>query len=82
MDETPWYLDMGFDTTIDFVRNKNVEIETIERSHYRVIVINSIVGDGTKLTSLIILKDEHGKYNETSLDKLDYVKNKNMFILC
>ena len=82
MDETPCYLEMGFDTTIDFVANKNVEIETTGRSHYRVTVILSIVGDGTKLPPLIILKGEPGKYIETTLKKLDYVKNKNMFILC
>ena len=82
MDETPCYLEMGFDTTIDFVGNKNIEIETTGRSHYRVTCILSIVGDGTKLPPLIILKGEPGKYIETMLKKLEYVKNKNMYVLC
>ena len=82
MDETPCYLEMGFETTIDFIGNKKIEIETAGRSHYRVTVILSIVGDGTKLPPLIILKGEPGKYIETTLKKLEYVKNKNMFVLC
>ena len=73
---------MGFDRTIDFIGNKNIEIEKKERSHYRVTVILSIVGDGTKLLSFIILKGEPGKYIETTLKKLKYVKNKNIFVLC
>ena len=43
MDETPCYLEMGFDTTIDFIGKKSIEIETTGRSHYRITVILSIV---------------------------------------
>lgn len=81
MEETLCYLEMGLYTIIDFIRNKNIEIETTGRCHYRVTVILSIVGDGTKLPSLIILKGAPGKYIENTLKKLDYVKNKHMFIL-
>ena len=76
MNETPFYLEMGIDTIIDFIRNKNIEIETAGKSHYRVTVILSIVGDGTKLPLLIILKGEPGKYIETTLKKLENVKIK------
>lgn len=82
MDETSYYLEMGFNTTIDLVGNKNIEIETSGRSHYRVTVILSILGDGTKLPPLIILKAEPLKYIETTFKKLDYIKNNNILILC
>lgn len=81
MEETLCYLEMGLYTIIDFIRNKNIEIETTGRCHYRVTVILSIVGDGTKLPPLIILKGAPGKYIENTLQKLDDVKNKHMFIL-
>lgn len=73
---------MGFNTTIDFRGNKNIDIETKGKEHYRITVMLSAAGDGTKLTPLIIVKDEQSKTLETSLRKLMYVKNNNMFIYC
>lgn len=82
MDETGLFLEMGFNTTIDFRGNKNIDIETNGKEHYRITVILSAAGDGTKLTPLIIVKGEPGKTVETNLRKLTYVKNNNMFIYC
>ena len=39
MDETPCYLSMGFDTTIDFRGNINIEIETTGKENYLITTI-------------------------------------------
>ena len=69
MDETPCYLEMGFDTTIDFKGKKEIEIEIFGREHYRITVILTIAGDGTKLPPLIIVKGEEGNIIENKLRK-------------
>lgn len=76
MDETPCYLEMGFDTTIDFKGKKEIEIETFGRAYYRITVLLTIAGDGTKLPLLVIVKEEERKIIENNLRKLDYGKNK------
>ena len=48
MDETGLFLEMGFNTTIDFKGKKNIEIETNGREHYRITIMLSAAGDGTK----------------------------------
>lgn len=80
MDETALFLEMGFNTTIDFKGNKNIEIETNGREHYRITIILSAAGDGTKLAPLVIVKGEPGKTVETNLRKLEYVRNNKLFI--
>ena len=82
MDETPCYLDMSFETTIDFTGNKNIDIKTDGREKYRISVILSVAGDGTKLPPLVIFKGEEGKTIEKSLNTLYYVKNKKIFVHC
>ena len=42
----------------------------------------SVVGDGTKLSPMIILKGEPGVTIEKNMNKLNFVKNKDMFIFC
>ena len=42
----------------------------------------SIAGDGTKLAPLVIVKGESGKTFESKLRKIEYVRNKQMFIYC
>lgn len=39
MDETPCYLDMNMDTTIDFQGSKNIEIINSGRNNYRISII-------------------------------------------
>ena len=58
MDETSIFLEMAFNTTIDFKGNKNIEIDSYGREQYRITVILAIAGDGTKLSPMIILKGE------------------------
>ena len=82
MDETPCYLDMSFGNTIDFIGNKNIEIISSGREKYRISVILSIAGDGTKLPPLIIFKGEEGKTIEKNLSNIYYAKNKKVFVHC
>lgn len=80
MDETPCYLDMNYETTIDFRGQKNIEIQTSGRENYRISVLLSITGNGDKLPPLIIVKGEEGKYIEKNLNTLYFVKNKSIFV--
>ena len=82
MDETPSYLSMGFETTIDFKDNSNIEIETTGKENYRITSILGVAGDGTKLPPLIILEGESGKSIETKYRKIDYVQNGEVLIYC
>ena len=38
MDETGIFLEMGFSTTIDFKRNKDIEINSYGRDQYRILL--------------------------------------------
>ena len=73
---------MGFETTIDFKGKKEIEIETSERDHYRIIVILTVVAEGTKLPPIVIVKGEQGKIIENQLRNLNFVKNKQILIYC
>ena len=80
LDETPCYLSMGFETTIDFKGKSNIEIETTGKENYRITSILAVAGDGEKLPPLIILKGESGKSIETKYKKIDFVKNGEVLI--
>ena len=82
MDETPCNLEMGFDNTIDFIGKKSIEIETFGREQYRITIILTIEGDGTKLPPFVILKGKPGKIIENHVKNLEYVVNKKIFICC
>ena len=75
MDETSIFLEMNFNITIDFRGNKNIEIDTTGKENYKLTVLLSVCGDGTKLEPLVILKGEPGKTIETNMRKLSFVKN-------
>ena len=80
MDETGLFLEMGFNITLYFKGNKQININTNGREHYRITVILSAAGDGTKLSPLVILKGDPGKSVENNSRKLPCVINKNMYI--
>ena len=61
MYETPVYLDMVSDTTIDFLGAENVSIETDGREKYRISVLLVICANGWKLPPLVVVKAESGK---------------------
>ena len=67
MNETGLFLEMGFNTIIDFKGNKNIEIETNEREYLWITIMLSSAGDGTKLAPLVIAKGEPDKAVETKL---------------
>ena len=81
MDETPCNLEMGFYTTIDFIGKKSIEIETFGREQYRITIILTIAGDGTKLPPFVILKGKPGKIIENHVKNLEYVVNKKNFCM-
>ena len=80
LDETPCYLSMGFETTIDFKGKSNIEIEITGKENYRITSILAFAGDCAKLPPLIILKGESGKSIETKYKKIDFVKNGEVLI--
>ena len=82
MDETPCYLDMNMDITIDFQGNKNIEIINSGRNNYRISFILEFSGEGSKLPPLVIIKGEQGKTIEKNLNQIYYVKNKDIFVIC
>ena len=80
MDETPVYLDMFSDTTIDFVGAENVSIVTTGREKYRLTVLLSICANGWKLPPLVVVKGESGKTIENKLRKLDFCQKEQIFV--
>ena len=59
---------------------KSIEIETLGREQYRIIVILTIAGDGTKLPPFVILKGKPGKIIENHVKNLEYFLNKKIFV--
>ena len=82
MDETPCFLDMIMDTTVDFVGKKNIEVITCGKEKYKISIILSVTGDGYKLPPFVIIKGEEGKTVEKKLNNLYYVKNGDVFVHC
>lgn len=82
MDEIPCFLDMYYETTIDFIGNKNVDIQTTGKEKYRIYIILAITGDGYKLPAFVIVKGEEGKTIEKQLQDLYYDKNHEMYVHC
>ena len=81
MGENTIFLEMGFNTTIDFRENKNIEIEITGKENYELTILHTVCGDGMKLSPVIILKGEPLKIIETNMRKLSFTKNNNMCIL-
>ena len=80
MDETPVYLDMISDITIDFVGAENVSFETTRRDKYRLTVLLSICANGWKLPLLVLFKGEIGKTIEKKLRKLEFCQKGQIFV--
>ena len=56
MDETPCYMDMSNDSTLDFVGNKNVDATNTGNDKSRFTVVLCICADGRILNAMVILK--------------------------
>jgi len=67
MDETPIWLDMGADSTVDFVGNKSVPIKTTGHEKSRVTVVLAAKANGSKLPPFIVFK---GKRVDKGLEKV------------
>ena len=81
MDENLCYLEMGFDTILEFTGKKNVDILSSGLNRYRVSVILSVVGNGFKLPPLLIFKGEPGKTIEKELRGLPDIRDKSIVYL-
>ena len=64
---------MEFDTTIDFIGKKSIEIETFGRKQYRITNILTITGNGNKLSSFVILKGKPDKIIKNHVKNLEYI---------
>lgn len=58
-----------------FTGNKQIEIKSSDREHYKISIILSVAGNCYKLSPLIIVKGEPGKTVETELRRLFCKKN-------
>ena len=67
MDETPIWLDMAADSTVDFVGNKSVPIKTTGHEKSRVTVVLASKANGSKLSPFIVFK---GKRVDKGLQKV------------
>ena len=80
MGETPMYLDMVSDTTIDFIRAENVSIETEGRDKYRISVLLAVCSNGWKIPPFVVIKGESGKTIDKNLRKLDICQKGSIFV--
>ena len=56
MDETPCYMDMSSDTTLDFIGNKNVDGVNTGHDKSRFTVVLCFCADGRIINTMMILK--------------------------
>ena len=80
MDEAPCYLEIGFETTIDFTGRKNIEILTYGREDYKLSIILAVSWNGNKLPPFLIIKSESDKTQEKEFRGLYYNSNNNIYM--
>lgn len=81
MDETQCFLEMGFNTTLDFRGKKNVLILSSGRDYYRISLLLSKVANCIKLPPFIIIKGESGKTIMLEMEIYLYIANHKAGIL-
>ncbi len=67
MDETPVWLNMTADTTVDFVGTRSIPLKSTGHEKVRVTVVLGAKANGSKLPPFIVFK---GKRKEKELDKI------------
>jgi len=82
VDETPIFLEMYSNKTIDVKGAKNVIVNTYGNEKKHVTCILAIAGGGKKLIPTLIFKGEPDKNIEQRYQQLDVVKNKKIKIYC
>jgi hypothetical protein len=75
VDETPIFLEMYSNKTIDVKGAKNVIVNTYGNEKKHVTYILAIAGSGKKLIPTLIFKGEQDKNIELRYQLLDVVKN-------
>ena len=78
--ETPLFLNMPFNKTVEKIGKKNITINTQGQEKLRISCLLTIAGDRTKLPPYIILKGEKEDRIIKQLSKNNHVINKNIFI--
>ena len=82
VDETPIYMDMTYNKTIEKKGAKNIEIITTGGEKIRISAILSISGDGKKLPPVLIFKAKPGGKLAKKLNAIEIVKQKKIFVYC
>ena len=70
LDETALFLEMGFNTTIDFRGIKNIEIESTGKENYNLTILLTVCGDGTKFSSCYNLYGWARENNRNKYEKI------------
>lgn len=79
-DETPIFLNMPSNKTIEKIGKKTITINTQGQEKLRISCLLTISGDGTKLPPFVIFKGEKDGRIIKELNKNNHVINKNIFI--
>ena len=80
VDETPIYMDMTYNKTIEKKGAKNIEIITTGGEKIRISAILSISGDGKKLPPVLIFKAKPEGKLAKKLNAIEIVKQKKKFL--
>ena len=81
-DETPIYMEMVTDKTIEIKGAKDIEVATFGGEKVRISLILSCAADGTKLAPILIFKAKNEGNLEKSLNKIPIVKSGKIFCYC
>ena len=73
---------MPSNTTIDKKRNNNIEIKTFGGEKVRISLIFGISGNGYKLPPVLIFKAKKDGKLEKSVNELELVKQKKIYVYC
>ena len=82
VNETPLYMEMPSNTTIEKNSTNNIEIASFGGEKVRISLILGNGGNGYKLPPLLIFKSKKDGRLEKSLNSLDLVKQKKVYVCC
>lgn len=82
VDETPTYMDMTYNKTIEKKGAENIETVTTGGEKIRISAILAISGDGKKLPPVLIFKAKQQGKLAKKLGAIEIVKQKKIFVYC
>ena len=82
VDETPLYMEMPPNTTIEKKGTNNIEISTFGGEKVRISLILGVSGNGYKLPPVLIFKPKKYGRLEKTLNELELVKQKKIYVYC